>query len=142
MPGPRNFPLYPNDTLQYRFDYAVFLLNKDIERLMNDQGLRVLDLRQTLPNLKYLLYILATSNEALPARKAGGVKGLLIARSTAALSRTPSQGSINGELGQEKGRPSKPGAPDSNGAGRRVMKDAHQGRMTRLGEPQIHPAEA
>lgn len=104
MPGPRTFPLYLENTVQYRFDYAVFLLNKDIECLMNQQGLRGLDLRHTLPNLKYLLYVLAAGNDALPARKAGGVRGLLLGRTMMAMSRTPSDGSISSELDQDTRR--------------------------------------
>lgn len=53
----RTFPLYPVNS-QYRFEYGVFLLNKDIEFLLSKQGLRVLDIRHTLPNLKYLVYFL------------------------------------------------------------------------------------
>ena len=72
----RTFPLYPVNT-HYRFEYAVFLLNKDIEYLMNRLGLRVLDIRHTLANLKYLLYMLTAGTSELPARKAGGVRGLV-----------------------------------------------------------------
>ena len=72
----RTFPLYPVNT-SYRFEYGVFLLNKDIEYLMNRLGLRVLDIRHTLANLKYLLYMLTAGTSELPARKAGGVRGLV-----------------------------------------------------------------
>ncbi|KMP08997.1 LOW QUALITY PROTEIN: UV radiation resistance-associated gene protein [Coccidioides immitis RMSCC 2394] len=75
----RTFPLYPVNA-HYRFEYGVFLLNKDIECLLSRQGLRVLDIRQTLPNLKYLLYLLTSATSELPARKAGGVRGLLAGR--------------------------------------------------------------
>jgi UV radiation resistance-associated gene protein len=71
----RRYPLHP--TVPYKFEYGVFLLNKDIEFLMNRQNLRVLDIRHTLPNLKYLLYVLTAGTGELPTRKAGGVKGLL-----------------------------------------------------------------
>ncbi|TVY33687.1 UV radiation resistance associated protein, partial [Lachnellula occidentalis] len=74
----RTFPLYNKGTLRFRFEYGVFLLNKDIERLAESQGLKVLDIRQTLPNLKYLLYVCSAGTSELPARKAGGVKGLLM----------------------------------------------------------------
>ena len=40
-------------------------------------GLRMLDIRHTLPNLKYLLYVLTAGTGELPARKAGGVRGLV-----------------------------------------------------------------
>ena len=43
----------------YRYEYAVFLLNKDIERLLNHYGVPMLDLRNTLPNLKNLLVTLS-----------------------------------------------------------------------------------
>ncbi|KAI8943337.1 hypothetical protein NX059_001354 [Plenodomus lindquistii] len=73
----RVFPLYMRGVIRYRFDYAVFLLNKDIEILSNALGLRPLDIRHTLPNLKYLLYIATAGKGELPARKAGGIRGLL-----------------------------------------------------------------
>ena len=84
------FPLYTKGVDTYRFEYAVFLLNKDIElvrisldhiglsltglllfvmlgQLMADRNLRALDLRHTLPNLKNLLLTL-TSNENIRLR--------------------------------------------------------------------------
>ncbi|KAF2844687.1 hypothetical protein T440DRAFT_314068 [Plenodomus tracheiphilus IPT5] len=73
----RVYPLYMRGVVRYRFDYAVFLLNKNIEILSNALGLRPLDIRHTLPNLKYLLYIATAGKGELPARKAGGIKGLL-----------------------------------------------------------------
>ena len=72
----RTFPLYPVN-VQYRFEYGVFLLNKDIEFLLNRRGVRVLDIRHTLPNLKYLLYVLTAKTTELPMRKAGGIRGLM-----------------------------------------------------------------
>lgn len=80
MRGPRAFPLYPKGVDRYRFDYAVFLLNKNIEQvrsrssssegstradlpfssqLMYSQGLTVIDLRNTLPNLMSLILALS-----------------------------------------------------------------------------------
>lgn len=73
----RTYPLYMKGVVRYRFEYAVFLLNKNIEILSNSLGLRPLDIRHTLPNLKYLLYIATAGKGELPARKAGGIKGLL-----------------------------------------------------------------
>ncbi|KAI1004235.1 hypothetical protein K3495_g3976 [Podosphaera aphanis] len=73
----RIFPLYLQGTVRFRFDYGVFLLNKNIEWLAKSQGLKILDIRQTLPNLKYLLYVCSAGNSELPVRKAGGIKGLL-----------------------------------------------------------------
>ncbi|KAI9810296.1 MAG: hypothetical protein M1827_006346 [Pycnora praestabilis] len=95
MAGQRTFPLYLKGSIQYRFDYAVFLLNKDIELLMSRQGLKVLDLRQTLPNLKYLLYVTAAGTSELPARKAGGVRGLMMGRLTPSMSRRESEESTS-----------------------------------------------
>ncbi|KAI8812365.1 UV radiation resistance protein and autophagy-related subunit 14-domain-containing protein [Cladochytrium replicatum] len=54
-PGGRSFPLYLRGTERLRFDYAVFLLNKNIEQLMTHFGLRITNLRHTLPNLKSVL---------------------------------------------------------------------------------------
>ncbi|GAA5967976.1 hypothetical protein JCM3765_005564 [Sporobolomyces pararoseus] len=59
MKGPRAFPLYGKGVDRYRFDYGVFLLNKNIEQLMYSQNLTVLDLRNTLPNLKTLVLSLS-----------------------------------------------------------------------------------
>lgn len=91
----RQYPLYPT-TVAYKFEYAVFLLNKDIECLMCKAGLRVLDIRHTLPNLKYLLYVLTAGSGELPARKAGGVRGLLGGRLTPSVSRRGSEESVRG----------------------------------------------
>ncbi|OAA55279.1 uv radiation resistance protein [Niveomyces insectorum RCEF 264] len=75
----RDFPLYVprgGHSSQYRFDYGWFLLNKDVETLCAAQGLKVVDIRHTLPNLKYLLYVCSAGSEDLPERKKGGVRGL------------------------------------------------------------------
>lgn len=58
MVGPHMFPLYSKGVDTYRFEYGVFLLNKDIEMLMAERNLRALDIRHTLPNLKNLLLTL------------------------------------------------------------------------------------
>lgn len=71
----RTFPLYQKGAVTYRFEYGVFLLNSDIELLMSTQGIRIVDLRHTLPNLKYLLTVLTSGKGELPARK-GGRPGL------------------------------------------------------------------
>lgn len=75
--GPRTYPLFLKKAVRYRFEYAVFLLNKDIEILANSLGLRLLDIRHTLPNLKYLLFVATAGKGEVPARKTGGIKGLL-----------------------------------------------------------------
>jgi hypothetical protein len=60
MKGPKIFPLYARGIDKYRFEYAVFLLNKDIEQIMLEYHLGVVDLTQTLPNLKNLYLILSS----------------------------------------------------------------------------------
>lgn len=75
----RDFPLYlprGGSAAQFRFDYGWFILNKDIEALCVAQGLKVMDIRHTLPNLKYLLYVCSAGTDELPERKKGGVRGL------------------------------------------------------------------
>lgn len=74
----RTFPLYQKGAVTFRFEYGVFLLNSDIELLMSRQGLRMVDQRQTLPNLKYLLYVLTAGKGELPVRMKGDVRGLAI----------------------------------------------------------------
>lgn len=102
----RTYPLYPGP-VQYRFEYGVFLLNKDIEFLLSQQGLRLVDLRHTLPNLKYLLYVLTAraATGGLPARTAGSIRGrrLLLQRqpvsrltSSSTVSRRGSEDSTSG----------------------------------------------
>lgn len=94
----REFPLYPV-SVGYKFEYAVFLLNKDIEVLMAKVGLRMLDIRHTAPNLKYLLYVLTAGTGELPERKTGGVRGL-VGRGglqSPSLSRTGSSDSVGSQ---------------------------------------------
>nr|POE98922.1 uv radiation resistance-associated gene protein [Quercus suber] len=77
----RTYPLFSKGVPRFRFDYAVFLLNSDIKILLESvYNGRILDLRHTLPNLKYLLYVATAGEGELPARKAGGIRGLLRAR--------------------------------------------------------------
>lgn len=73
----RTFPLYQKGSIPFRFEYGVFLLNTNIELLMSRQGLRMLDKRHTLPNLKYLFYVLTVGKGEVPVRKRGDVRGLL-----------------------------------------------------------------
>lgn len=75
--NPRTYPLFMKGVVRYRFEYGVFLLNKNIEILSNSLGLRPIDIRHTLPNLKYLLFVATAGKGELPTRKAGGIKGLL-----------------------------------------------------------------
>ncbi|KAJ9634486.1 hypothetical protein H2204_006311 [Knufia peltigerae] len=88
----RRYPLHPT-TVPYKFEYGVFLLNKDIEFLMNRARLRVLDIRHTLPNLKYLLYVLTAGTGDLPTRT-GGIRGLLGGRMGPGLLRRASEESV------------------------------------------------
>ncbi|KAK3817229.1 MAG: UV radiation resistance protein and autophagy-related subunit 14-domain-containing protein [Benniella sp.] len=60
--GPKEFPLFGKGQDTQRFEYGVFLLNKNIEQLLNSQGLQFMDLRQTLPNLRYLMETLLTTS--------------------------------------------------------------------------------
>ncbi|KAI1827816.1 putative UV radiation resistance protein [Xylaria intraflava] len=78
----RDFPLFLRGgaTAQYRFDYGWFLLNKDIEALCVSAGLKIVDIRHTLPNLKYLLYVCSAGTEQVPERKRGGIRGLWAGR--------------------------------------------------------------
>lgn len=92
--GQRIFPLHPS-SIQYRFEYGVFLLNKDIEFLMTKYGLKMLDIRHTLPNLKYLLYVMTAGTKEIPLRKAGGVKALITGRISPSMSRRASEESVS-----------------------------------------------
>ncbi|KAI8059620.1 UV radiation resistance protein and autophagy-related subunit 14-domain-containing protein [Gongronella butleri] len=65
--GSRTFPLYSKGVDKYRFEFGVFLLNKNIEQMMNAYGLIVLDLRHTLPNIHYFIQaVLTTSMDTGP----------------------------------------------------------------------------
>lgn len=59
-----SFPLYAKGVDRYRFEFGVFLLNKDIEQLMNAYGLIVMDLRHTLPNIHYFIQAILTTSES------------------------------------------------------------------------------
>ncbi|TFB06797.1 UV radiation resistance associated protein [Trichoderma ghanense] len=113
----REFPLYlprgGSTALQWRFEYAWFLLNKDIESLCASQGLKVVDIRHTLPNLKYLLYVCSAGTEEVPARKRGGVRGLWASRLKGRVSGVPSL--VDGESSSAAG--SRRGSWDSELAG-------------------------
>ena len=72
----RTFPLYQKGAVAYRFEYGVFLLNADIELLMSRQGARMVDLRHTLANLKYILTVITEGKGEVPGRKKGQIKAL------------------------------------------------------------------
>ncbi|KAI9783229.1 MAG: hypothetical protein M1839_004069 [Geoglossum umbratile] len=134
MPGPRTFPLYAKGSIYYRFDYAAFLLNKDIEQLMSNQALKPLDIRHTLPNLKYLLYVLAAGQGELPARKGGGVKGLLMGKTAKTLSlgsRRSSEDSLASGVGSRKLVESKGKGKVNAGAGAKIPPAVSDGNPLR-----------
>ncbi|KAI9308509.1 UV radiation resistance protein and autophagy-related subunit 14-domain-containing protein [Cunninghamella echinulata] len=60
--GSRVFPLYGKGVDKYRFEFGVFLLNKNIEQMMNAYGLIVMDLRHTLPNIHYFIQAVLTTS--------------------------------------------------------------------------------
>ncbi|ORZ02795.1 UV radiation resistance protein and autophagy-related subunit 14-domain-containing protein [Syncephalastrum racemosum] len=60
--GDKEFPLYAKGVDRYRFEFGVFLLNKNIEQLMNAYGLIVMDLRHTLPNIHYFIQAILTTS--------------------------------------------------------------------------------
>jgi len=49
------FPLYSRGVDKTRFEYGVFLLNKNLEQLLNSLGMDIISLRHTLPNLQVVL---------------------------------------------------------------------------------------
>ncbi|KAM3539726.1 hypothetical protein ARSEF1564_007343 [Beauveria bassiana] len=123
----REFPLFlprgGSTTSQWRFEYAWFLLNKDLETLCAAQGLRVVDVRHTLPNLKYLLYVGSAGSDEVPARKKGGVRGLWAGRLAG---RVPE---LRGGDGSSTGG-SRPGSADSEA-------HAQRGEVLVLREPML-----
>lgn len=58
--GSTNFPLWTRGVLLYRVEYALYLLHKDIEQLLTLVNLAVVDLKQTLANLKNLLLVISS----------------------------------------------------------------------------------
>lgn len=74
----RTFPLFSKGAVRFRFEYGLFLLNKNIQLLLEmGWGVRILDIRQTLPNLLLAVHCATAGEGELPARKAGGVRGLV-----------------------------------------------------------------
>ncbi|KAI1445998.1 UV radiation resistance protein and autophagy-related subunit 14-domain-containing protein [Annulohypoxylon stygium] len=124
----REFPLFLRGgaTAQYRFDYAWFLLNKDIETLCVSAGLKVVDIRHTLPNLKYLLYVCSAGRDEVPERKRGGVRGLWAGR-------MKGRGvADDGASISTAGSRSRPGSADSEAQGGR-QRDALMGKVAGAG---------
>ncbi|KAK6363266.1 hypothetical protein TWF730_000709 [Orbilia blumenaviensis] len=82
--GSRYFPLWAKGVPYFRFEYAIFLLNKNIEQLMESQNCIVLDIRHTLPNLKYLLYVTTASQTPIIDERPSRQFNLPIRRKAAA----------------------------------------------------------
>ena len=61
-----------SSTESTKFTYAVFLLNKDLEQLLNAHGLLAVGPRQTLPNLRRLLHGRTNRCEVSAAAGGGG----------------------------------------------------------------------
>lgn len=55
LSGSARYPLYARGVDRTRFEYGVFLLNKNLEQVLQSQGIEVERLQNTLPNL-YKLY--------------------------------------------------------------------------------------
>ncbi|KAI8816774.1 UV radiation resistance protein and autophagy-related subunit 14-domain-containing protein [Fimicolochytrium jonesii] len=81
--GSKILPLYSKGVERIRFDYAVFLLNKDIEQLMNHLHLPVVNLRHTLANMRAIIDAVAVwkvgedieEEDAAPSLDISGANG-------------------------------------------------------------------
>jgi len=67
----RTFPLYARGAVQFRFEYGVLLLNKDVETLLEAQGCRLVDVRHTAGNLRLLMSVLVGGEGDVPRRGKG-----------------------------------------------------------------------
>jgi len=47
----QKFPLFSRGVDRKRFEYAVFLLNKNVEQILSSQDQNIISLRHTIPNL-------------------------------------------------------------------------------------------
>ncbi|KAF9513061.1 hypothetical protein BS47DRAFT_1344778 [Hydnum rufescens UP504] len=112
MHGPRIFPLYSKGVDTYRFEYAVFLLNKDIEMLMTERNLQALDMRHTLPNLKNLLLTLTNdADEEEPIRYSGIDASLSTLDSFGSPKSNKTATLHNGDASSHSPKPSNPTTP-------------------------------
>lgn len=139
--GPSTYPLFLKNAVRFKFEYAVFLLNKDIEMLAGGLGLRIVDIRQTLPNLKYLLYIATAGKGDLPARKAGGIRGLL-RRGEGSAGTTPTLSRVGSFESEERGRMPVSTAADAlkSAAMERPFRVVANGKVARGNSPALLPA--
>ncbi|KDN50363.1 hypothetical protein K437DRAFT_273097 [Tilletiaria anomala UBC 951] len=60
--GPRVFPLYAKGMERYRFEYALFLMQKNTEQLCSQLNVAVLDIRHMLPNIKNVIVSFLSSS--------------------------------------------------------------------------------
>ncbi|XP_063967280.1 UV radiation resistance-associated gene protein-like [Lytechinus pictus] len=67
----RDFPLYTRGKEKFHFNYAVYLLNRNIAQLRYILGLGTSDLRLTLPNLQTLLELKWGTSVSLPPTSSG-----------------------------------------------------------------------
>ncbi|KAF2669998.1 hypothetical protein BT63DRAFT_227546 [Microthyrium microscopicum] len=104
--GQAVYPLYARGVPRFRFEYGVFLLNKDIELASNRLGIRVGDVRQTLPNLLFLLHVAGAKAGDESKAKMGGLRAFL---------RDSRRGSLVDSLDGVGGHMSPPQAPMRGG---------------------------
>ncbi|KAH9982160.1 hypothetical protein BGW80DRAFT_1453104 [Lactifluus volemus] len=133
MVGPRMFPLFSKGVDTYRFEYGVFLLNKNIEMLMSDRDLRALDMRHTLPNLKNLLLTLSDGEGSRsrilrsPATSLTGLESPIRPSSPEERSSSTGSASTNpSDAGTES-----PGSTTPS----KASLDSHHGSLSRMSRP-------
>lgn len=63
----REFPLYSKQVDSYRYEYAIYLLNKNVERLINRFGVKIADIHPTLLNLYQIRHEILGSYDKLPS---------------------------------------------------------------------------
>jgi hypothetical protein len=100
--GARTFPLWIKGAVYYRFEYAVFLINKDVQQLMDAVGMHCVDIRHTLANLKSLGLFVAAGG-VVGGGGAGGTGSKVPTRSS-----TPVPRNGNGNRAQPPRRTSTP----------------------------------
>jgi len=106
--GARTFPLWMKGTIYYRFEYAVFLVNKNVQQLMSHVGLHCVDIRHTLANLKSLvLYVAGGGASGGPGVLTAAPAAKNISRSCTPVPQQPSP------LGNGSSKVSPPPAPKS-----------------------------
>jgi hypothetical protein len=105
----RVYPLFSRGAPRYQFEYAAFLLSKDVELLCGAAtaammtgggGLRVVDARHTLPNLKVVVCAVAAGRGEVPVRTKGELRAFL--RGVVEAEREGGEGRANGEVRRGK----------------------------------------